>query len=240
MNVAFFILLAVLRATANSPAIDDADRLFAYGENYENERRALEILENALATDPNDYQLLWRVSRSYYYVGDGAGKDRTRYFQKGIDAGLRAVARNPGGVEGHYWLGASYGGYCREAGGITAFVNVKKVRVEMETVLGIDPNYEDASAYMALGEIDRQLPKIFGGSLKRSLDSLETGLRLAPKSQEMKYAIAESYLQTSRKVEARAQLEELLRLPLTSSRTNENRRALEKARKLLAKIDQKQ
>src|SRR5262249_53689618 len=161
----------------NTDAIREADRLFGYGADYAHERQALETLERALTNDPNDYQLLWRAARSYFYVGDGApAKERLGYFERGNAVGQRAVAKNPDGVEGHFWLGACYGGYCREKGGITAFRNVKKVRVEMETVLRLNAGYEDGSAYHALGEIDRQLPRIFGGDLKRSITYLERGL----------------------------------------------------------------
>ena len=237
MNIARLILAAGL--LLRSAATDEVDRLFGYGANYDQERQALDVVERALAGNTNDYQLLWRAARSYYYAGDGAPKDRIAFFERGIDAGMRAVARNPDGVEGHYWLGASYGGYCREKGGFTAFMNVKKVRIEMEIVLRLKETYEDASAYDALGEIDRQLPRMFGGNLKRSIDFLEKGLNMAPGNLQSRYALAEAYLQANRKNEARSQLEQTVQLPLTSSRTNENRRAQDKARKLLAKFDSK-
>jgi len=224
----------------NSAATDEADRLFAYGADHAQERQALEILERAITATPSDYQLLWRAARSFYYTADGAAaKDKLNYIQRGIEAGRRAVMENPDGIEGHFWLGANYGGYCREKGGITAFRNVNKVRIEMEFVLRVNPAFEEGTAYMALGEIDRQLPKLFGGNLNRAISYLEQGLKSVPASVEIKYSLAEAYLDANFKDRARRELQESLKLPLSTTRTNESRRAQEKARKLLEKLDSK-
>ena len=231
-SIQLFVLLLTSPTT-----IDDVDRLFGYGADHANERQALQLLELALKDAPNDYKLLWRAARSYYYTGDGApAKERLSYYERGIQAGNRAVAQNSQGVEGHFWLAANNGGYCREKGGITAYRNVKKVRVGMETVLRLNDAYEEGSAYTALGEIDRQLPGLFGGNIKRSIATLERGLKVAPANAELKYALAESYLEAGRKADARRQVEELLLLPADSPRANETVRAQEKARKLLSKL----
>jgi Tfp pilus assembly protein PilF len=87
-----------------------------------------------------------------------------------------------------------------------------------------------------LGEIDRQLPRLLGGDDKRAVARLEQGLKIAPQSLEMKLALAEAYLDSNRKTDARRQLEELMNLPLSTARTNESRRAQEKARNLLTKL----
>ncbi len=230
-------LIGVAPAPPNSAAIEEAERLFAYGADHAREKQALEILERALSIESSDYQLLWRTARSFYYTADGAiAKDKLKYLQRGIEIGQRAVSENPNGVEGHFWLGANWGGYCNEKGGITAFRNVKKVRAEMETVLRLNPAFEEGTAYMALGEIDRQLPKLFGGSLDRATSYLEQGLKTAPASVEIKYSLAQAYLEGNLKDRARRELQESLKLPLSATRTNESRRAQEKARRLLDKL----
>ncbi len=236
MHLLLSIVVVVQIASAGT--IPEVDRLFGYGADPAGERRALQMLERAMATDPSDYELLWRAARSYYYVGDAApDKEKVAYYERGIDAGKRAVAQNPNRVEGHFWLGASRGGYCREKGGLTAFRNVKDVRTDMETVIRLDASYEEGSAYRALGEIDRQLPRLFGGNLNRAIATLERGLEIAPKSPEIKFALAEAYFDAKRKDDARRQLQESLQLPLSPRRAPESRRAQEKAQQLLRKLD---
>ena len=227
-------------AATTAEAIAEADRLFGYGADPSNERRALQLLETALTEAPTDYALLWRAARSYYYTGDGAAKkEKVRYFERGREVANRAITQSSNAVEGHFWLAANEGGICREKGGLTAFRMVGKVRAELEIVLRLNDAYEEGSVYTALGQIDRQLPGLFGGDLKRSIARLEQGLRIAPTNLEIKHALAESYVEANRKHDARRQLEELLQMPVPSARANENVRAQANARTLLAKLNKK-
>src|SRR5919204_1599746 len=74
--------------------ITEADGLFAYGEDRARDRQALSIIERALQTRADEYQLLWRAARVYYHVGDDAEVGEKRYyFECGIATGQRAVAR---------------------------------------------------------------------------------------------------------------------------------------------------
>jgi tetratricopeptide (TPR) repeat protein len=234
------MVLLLLFLLADPATIAEVDRLFGYGEDHAHESEALQILERATRENPNDYDLLWRIARSYYYTGVGMPpKDRIAYFERGIETGKRAVAQSPERVEGHFWLAASWGGFCQEKGGLTAFRNVKNVRTEMEAVVRLDAAYQEGSAYTALGEIDRQLPGLFGGNLKRGIATLEQGIKVGPRNPEIRVALAESYLEAKRKEEARLQLRQSLELELTPARAFIGRKAQEKARQLLARLDKK-
>jgi len=241
VQLVFVALFAIEGQAFVAPqAIPEVDGLFGYGANPANERRALQILEKALTEAPTDYALLWRAARAYYYTGDGVvPKERVRYFERGIEVGKRAIVQNPNGVEGHFWVAANEGGICREKGGLTAFRMVKNVRAELEIVMRLNDAYEDASVYTALGQIDRQLPGLFGGDIKRSIARLEQGLKIAPGNLELKHALAESYQEANRKADARRQLEEVLQLPVPATRANENVRAQANARTLLTKLNKK-
>jgi tetratricopeptide (TPR) repeat protein len=245
-RIAQFILFslicsAVFIARQHESPTSEVDRLFVYGGDNERERQAFEVLERALKDTPNDYHLLWRAARSYYYFGDGAmGRDRADYFEKGIAASTRAVAENGDGAEGHFWLGSNYGMYCSEKGFIVALKNIGKIRTEFETVLRLNPAYENGATYTALGEIDRQAPRLFGGNIKRAITYLEEGLKLTSTNVGLKESLAEAYADHGQKEDARRQLLELLQMPPSSNaHVLENNRAQEKARKLLAKLGSK-
>jgi hypothetical protein len=90
----------------------------------------------------------------------------------------------------HFWLGASYGGYSEVKGHVQRPGYVKKIRAEMETVLRLNGRYEEGRAYQALGELDRQLPRMMGGNVKRAIERLEEGMKIAPRNLEMKYVLA--------------------------------------------------
>src|SRR5262249_16371173 len=108
---------AKVAAPASTNPFQEADKLFTFGEEPARDKQSMDVIERALAANENDYQWLWRAARVYYYVGDEADKsEKLPFFEKGINAGTRAVAAQPEAVEGHFWLGANYGG-CREKKG---------------------------------------------------------------------------------------------------------------------------
>ena len=128
--------LLLLLLQARPDAIGEVDRLFGYGADLTRERQVLGMLESALNSDPNNYQLLWRATRSYYFVGNlTTDNTKSHYYEQGIAAGQRAIAASADSVEGHFWLGATYGAYAREKGAFKALSTIGKVRTEMETVI---------------------------------------------------------------------------------------------------------
>jgi tetratricopeptide (TPR) repeat protein len=222
-------------ATPPDP-IADADALFSYGEDTARDLQALATLTRALVTDAHNYQVLWRAARAYYQVGDDASdKEKQGYFERGIEMGQRAVAQQPAGVEGHFWLAANYGGLSEIQGVWKAFQTVKHVRTEMETALRLQPDYEDGSAYRALGEIARQLPGVLGGNLQRAIAYFEQGLRVAPQNMGLKLALAKAYLEAGQHEASQRLLTEILQMPVRPARAHADRQTQDKARQLLRK-----
>jgi tetratricopeptide (TPR) repeat protein len=222
---------ATVPASANP--FHEADSLFTFGEDTERDKQSLAVIERALAGSGNEYQWLWRAARVYYYVGDDAAKsEKLRYFEKGMNAGQRAIGQQPNAAEGHFWLAANYGGYSEEKGMFKALRMIKKIRAEMETVLRLNDRYHDGGAYLALGEMDRQLPRIIGGNLNRAISRLEQGLAIAPDNLEIKLALAQAYQEAGRKEDAQRQFQEIIRKQV---KTRSERGVQEKAKRLLGK-----
>jgi tetratricopeptide (TPR) repeat protein len=223
-------------AAAVNP-FDEVDRLMTYGENLESDKKSLLLAEHALQRDGGNYQWLWRVARACYYVGDNvAGGDKIRLFERGMAAGQRAIVQLPNAAEGHFWLAVNYGGYADQKGVFRALQLVKKIRSEMETVLRLNDRYHDGGAYLALGEMDRQLPRIIGGNVIRAITRLEQGLRIAPDNLEMRLGLARAYYDAGRNEDARRQLQDILGRQINPSRARAERDIQEKARKLLSKL----
>ncbi len=223
-------LLAILLLTLNlqtPDVIERADRLFSYGENKTRDREALGILESAANTNSSDYQLLWRAARAAYYTGN---------YEKAIANAESAVRIDPKRPEGHFWLGAGYGGLAEQRGMFKAVSLIGKVRSEMETVVRISPGYEDARGYLALCELDRQVPWLLGGNTKRAVGYCEQGIKLAPANLELKLALARAYDEVGRRADARKQIEELLALPVNPMRATSDRGVKEEARRLAPKL----
>lgn len=212
----------------------EADNLFTSGDDPARDKQSMGVIERALTSNGNEYQWLWRAARIYYFVGDKAAKsEKVSYFEKGINAGQRAVAANANGAEGHFWLGVNYGGYSEQKAVFKALATVGKIRAEMETVLKLNDRYQDGGAYLALGEMDRQLPRIVGGNLNRAIQRLEQGVSVAPNNLEIKLALGQAYEEKGRKEDARRMFQEIIN---KQSPTRAESHVQEKAKRLIAKL----
>jgi tetratricopeptide (TPR) repeat protein len=221
-------------APANANQYQEADNLLTLGDDAGRDKQSMGVIERALASNGNDYQWLWRAARVYYFVGDQAPKsEKVSYFEKGIDVGLRAVAAQPNAVEGHFWLGVNYGGYSDQKGVFKALATVSKIRSEMETVLRLNDRYQDGGAYLALGEMDRQLPRIVGGNMNRAIQRLEQGVSVAPANLEIKLALGQAYEEKGRKEDARRMYQEIIQ---KQSPNKSESHVQEKAKRLIAKL----
>jgi tetratricopeptide (TPR) repeat protein len=107
----------------------------------------------------------------------------------------------------------------------------------MEAVLKIDEAYQGYSAYVGLGRLYLQAPKVLGGDSVKAMEYLEKGLKLNPSNTVMRYHLAEAYEANNRDAEATKQLETLISMTPDPKYVAEHKNAVEKAKKLLAKIE---
>jgi len=162
--------------------------------------------------------------------------NRVKLLESAIDAAKKAVALKNERPEGHFWLAASTGEYAGLKGSFRTLWLIKTIRREFEAVLKIDPAYENGDAYLALGELDIRLPKLFGGDDQRGIQRLETGLKVGPKNADLKLTLAENYAKQGRVVEARTLAESVLSVDDPSRTASEQEEFRNKARRLLNKL----
>jgi len=177
------------------------------------------------------------LAKYYHFLGKHATNKREKEdaFQKGIEAGKQATISQPDRPEGHFWLAANHILYGQEKGIFKSLSMIKPARQELEAAIRIDPAFENGSAYAVLGKLDSELPRLFGGNLKRGIEYLEKALKLAPSSSLVKLFLAESYLSAGRKQEAKRLLEEILTMAPDKNYEFEFTENRQEARRLLAK-----
>jgi tetratricopeptide (TPR) repeat protein len=216
--------------------IAQADKLYAQREDLAHARQAIALLRQALTADTGNYEAAWKLAKFNYYLGDftNLGDEREKSFRDGIEAGKAAVKLQPLKPQGHLWLGANYGGRAQTST-LSGFSAVKDIRQEMETVLRLDEGFESGSAYMALGQLYLEAPKLLGGDQQKAVQVLEKGLRYGENSSPYRLQLAKAYLAVKRKDDARKQLNALLEIKPDPEYLPEYRRASEEARKLLDK-----
>ena len=216
----------------------EAEPLYDGREDMTKARTAVTALRQAHAADYGNYEAAWKLARAAFYVGDRTENEteRDQMFREGTDAGKAAVQLQPNKPDGHFWLGANYGGSAAHStlSNLSSFQDIKG---EMEAVLKLDESYQGYSAYLGLGRLYLQAPKMLGGDPAKAVEYLEKGVKLNPNNTLMRYELASAYETVDRHAEAKKQIEILMAATPDPKYTAEHKQAVEDAKKLLEKIN---
>lgn len=217
--------------------IAEAEPLYEGREDMTKARSAVTALRQAHASDYGNYEAAWKLARAAFYVGDRTDTETERdaMFKEGTDAGKAAVQLQPNKPDGHFWLGANYGGSAAHStlSNLSSFQDIKG---EMEAVLKIDEGYQGYSAYLGLGRLYLQAPKMLGGDPAKAVEYLEKGVKLNPTNTLMRYELALAYEATDRPGDAKKQIETLMSTTPDPKYMAEHKQAVEDAKKLMEKI----
>lgn len=227
-------------APSDRPATElltEAEQLYAQRADVIKVRQGLIVLRQALATNPANYEVAWRLAKFNYYVGSHSSEtaEKEKAFHDGTEAGTLAVKLANDKAEGHFWLGANYGGNA-EISTLAGLAEIEDIKREMEAVLKIDEAYEGGSAYMALGQVYMKAPRILGGDLSKAIDYLEKGIRVGPNNGLLRLRLAQAYADAHRNEDARKQLDVLFQITPTPGYEPEYNDAVREGRVLLEKI----
>ena len=251
--VAIFIVLILFTTSCNRTSTDEplqsdttsaaqdiatADQLYAKRDDLLQLRRGIVSLRQALTKDPGNYEAAWKLSKFNYYLSTHSDdtKERNDAFRAGIDAGKTAVQLHNDKPDGHFWLGANYGG-AAEHSTIQGLATVSDIRNEMETVLRLDQGYQNGSAYMVLGLVYLNAPSIVGGDPKKAVEEMEKGLPFGEPNAFLHLHLAEAYKKVGREEDARKEIKKILVMDPDPSYLPEYKEASTDAQKLLDQID---
>ncbi len=224
-------------AKAAAERISQADKLYAQREDLAKVRQAVALVRLAQVADYGSYEAAWKLAEFEYYLGEHTTDERERdeAFREGTEAGKSAVKLQPNKPEGHFWLGANYGGTA-EHSTLASLSSVDEIRNEMETVLKFDERFQGGSAYMVLGQLYLQAPRILGGDHQKAVENLEKGLRFGKDNSLLRLRLAEAYHAVGRDADARKQVDALRSLTPDPNYVPEHKEALDQAKKLLEKL----
>ena len=216
------------------PADENPDVLYANRADLASAKRAAELWDGLLRHAPPNFESAWKLARADYWLGGHAPEaERRAYLERGIEAGRTAVALLPTRPEGHFWIAADMGALA-ESFGLRAGLKYRKpIKEELETVLRLDPAFQQGSADRALGRWYFKVPGLFGGSRKLAEEHLRASLKYNPNSTASHYFLAEVLLDGGRNDEARAELQKVLDAALDPEWTPEDQEFKAKAGRLI-------
>ncbi len=218
--------------------VAEAEQLYRQREDLSKIRLGIALLRQARISDFGSYEGAWKLAKFDYYLGAHTDDERERdaAFREGIDAGKIAVQLGGDRADGHFWLGANYGGSA-EHSTLAGLSNVEDIRREMEAVLKIDEAYQSGSAYLALGQLYLRAPRLLGGDYQKAIEYLEKGLKFGSDNAVLRVNLAEAYHAAKRDAEARKQIDILMSMTSSPDYMPEHKEAVADAKKLLERIN---
>jgi uncharacterized membrane protein len=215
-NAILFVTLLVraLPMATLAAQAPDPDAIYRERDNLASAQQAEGIWAGRLATDAKDFESAWKLARARYWLGTHAPEpSRKAYLESGIAAGRAAIAAAPNKPEGHFWVAANMGALAESFGLRQGLKYRGDIKDALETVLRLDPAFQQGSADRALGRWYFKVPGLFGGSNKKSEEHLRKSLTYNPNSSSSMFFLAETLIDMKRKPEAKALLEKLIAAP---------------------------
>lgn len=242
-----------------------ADAEVAWAERYDEAqlRKAIGLYEKAVAINPAQRDVLIRLARAWYLLGDGFARNdkdaQLEYFDTSASWGERAMATYPdflravrderrkvedaialldeNYVGAVYWSASAIGKWARLKGFTTLLSQKSKVQKFMEWCTETDADFYYAGPPRYWGAYYSVAPGFAGGSTERSLEEFEKSLAQYPDFLGTKVLMADTY---ATKIQDRALYERLLNEVIAADPTvipeiePEQRIEQDKARELLA------
>jgi hypothetical protein len=218
-------------------AIAEADQLYTGRADLVKVRRGIVALRQAQAEDQANYDLAWRLAKFNYYLGAHSPDptERDKAFHDGVEAGMLAVKLQDSKPDGHFWLGANYGGKAQTSM-LSGLSEIDDIKREMETVIKLDEKYQSGSAYMVLGQVYLEAPGLLGGDTQKAIAYLEKGLRFGADNSLLRAHLAAAYAEAHRNDDERKQIDALLAMKPAPGFEPEHNEALAEVKKLQEKI----
>jgi len=162
--------LAVALAGPLASAAPSPEGLLAQGRVDD----AIHSLEEKIGYTPNDAESHHLLCRAYFALEN---------WDAGIRDCQKAVALEPGNSQYHLWLGRLYGQKASHSEFLAAATLARKLRIEFETAVRLDPGNREARADLA--EFYVEAPGIIGGGEGKAEAQAEALARLDPPQAEL-------------------------------------------------------
>ncbi|MFH0991160.1 MAG: hypothetical protein V1799_14215 [bacterium] len=199
-----------------------------FAEKTFDNQKALKSYQEALTLDPNNFDLLWRISRAYVDIGEHlpAGTEMEKqaqldHYAKALDFAKKAIAANASGSMGYTRKAIANGRIALFKGIWESLDLVKQTKADCEKAISLDPN--NAAVYYVLARTHLKVcekPKIVRwplglgwANLEESVKLFEKAIALRPEFAMYKLDCARAYVELDEFNKARTHLTAMASLP---------------------------
>lgn len=243
------ILVLILVTASGIPAVfpdvdtaEKADRLWQEREDPGKTAEAIAAYEGLLRENPDDYAVLLRLSRLYYWAGQlletTDKEDAIDHYGKGIEYGEKASAVAPDRPGGFFFEAANLARRNNLKGTFSNLWGISTVRKLNEKTASIDPSYFYNGTDRFFCAFYTKLPGLLGGSTTKAIEFGKRAVEAYPDYAGNRYFLAEAYVRDGKNDLARKELEAALSLPddVFPDAVPEQRMEKKRARALLERI----
>ncbi|NNE99556.1 MAG: tetratricopeptide repeat protein [Pyrinomonadaceae bacterium] len=219
-----------------SEALQKAQGLYDQRKDLDKVREAIKLLEKARDPDNRNFDVEWKFAQFSYFLGSRENIDETeaqKVLKRGLTSAKIAKRLEPSKPDGYFWYAAILGNQSKRSPVTVGVVSIKKIRQAMKKVIEIDPNYQGASAYDGLGQLELGSRGLGGGSAEKAVEYLEKALELNKENSYIRLHLGEAYLAVNKDAEAKKQLQYVLAMKADPDFIPEHEEAKAKAKKLL-------
>ena len=221
-------------AVARSPLVAELETLATrYHENPARLDAVREGLAQAVRqeSDPETWIALARVCFVWGDVRATTPEQKLAAYAQGRDAARRAVELAPRAPLAHLFLGINTGRWGQTKGVVRSLFLLPEVRAAIRQALELDPRLP--AAYALAGNVDYEVPGVFGGSLERAEGYFRKGLGVDPRFTALRIGLAKVLRKQGRAAEARQELRTVLDEPAPSNPAEWSMRDVPEARAVL-------
>jgi tetratricopeptide (TPR) repeat protein len=215
--------------------LDKADELFKQREDIEKLREARKLIAAVRQPDHRNFDVEWKFAKLSLFLGDKLTDDdqKEKTFEEGRDAGKIASRIQPDKPDGFFWYGANLAELAKLSPITVGLTSLDDIREAMNTVIRLQPDYQGASAYDILAQVELNT-LMSGGKAPKAEEYLQKAIALEKNNSNLRLHLAQAYLDDDKLDLAKQQLEYIVKMQPDPEYLPEHKENVIEAKKLLA------
>lgn len=211
------LVLGIPFLSSGTEPDERAESLWKEREDTGKAAEGIAAYEELLKARPEDYQVLLRLSRLHYWIGQNLeSTDREKalsHYGKGREYGKKASEAAPDKPGGYFFEAANLGRENNLKGTFSNLWGIGTVRKLNEKTASIDPEFFYRGPDRFFCALYTKLPGLLGGSTSQAIEFGKRAVDAFPNYAGNRFFLAEAYAKDGKNDLARRELEAAAAIP---------------------------